>query len=377
MRRTAITAAIAASTAFVGAPASSHGQQAWSTTLEAESDPGLNLGRVTGLAVDSQRRVYVADAVWDGIAMLGADLTLEREVGRRGEGPGEFRWLATIDILAGDSLYVFDGSLGRVTVFEPSALAVAYTVTLPGLNNPRGLWRIPGQRGYVGVRSPSVTTTQTERDDQRRSDIVFSLGNDGEVESDSILAVPSAEPLIVRSAGSVMVGAHPYGSEPFLSLLGDDLLVYADSRLPSVSVLDLDGTVHRSFAVPATEVPVDAAELRARIDSEEMEAFARALEQGAPYMWPALTGLIVDDERRIWVGARSESTGDQREWTAFTQEGQPEGSVLLPAGFDLHAVWGGRLFGVVTDDFGVPTIRVYRLGPGTPDSRAVNPQIPP
>ena len=363
MRSTVVAAAIAASTSFVGVPASSQGQQAWSTTLEAESDPGLNLGRVTGLAVDSQRRVYVADAVWDGIAMLGADLTLEREVGRRGEGPGEFRWLATIDILAGDSLYVFDGGLGRVTVFEPSAHAVAYTytVTLPGLNSPRGLWRIPRQGGYVGVRSPPVTTTQTERDDQRRSDIVFSLRSDGEMESDSILAVPSAEPLIVRSAGSVMVGAHPYGSEPFLSLLGDDLLVYADSRLPSVSVLDLDGTVHRSFAVPATEVPVDAAELRARIDIEEMEAFARALEQGAPYMWPALTGLIVDDERRIWVGARSESMIDEREWTAFTQEGQPEGSVLLPAGFDLHAVGGGRLFGVVTDEFGVPTIRVYRL----------------
>ena len=101
----------------VAAPASSHQQPGWSATLEAESDPGLPLARVTALAVDSKGRAYVTDNALDGIAVLAADLTLEREVGRKGEGPGEFKWPTAIQILAGDSLQVFDGGLARVTVF--------------------------------------------------------------------------------------------------------------------------------------------------------------------------------------------------------------------------------------------------------------------
>ena len=360
-KRVTIAVAAAGSTAFMAAVASSYQQRIWTATLEAESDPSLYLGWVTGLAVDSQRRVFVTDPAWDGIVVLGADLTFEREVGRKGEGPGEFQWPATIQILAGDSLYVFDGRLARVTVFEPQALTVAYTITLPHVTNVRRLWRISGQRGYVGMRSQPFYAGQTEEDDQGRHDVVFSLKQDGDMESDSLYAVPSAEPLIVRGLGSVMVGSHPYGAEPFLSILGHDRLVYANSRFPAVMVLDLAGTVQNSFAVPATPVPVSAAELRARIESEEEEAFARVLEQGAPYMWPALTGLVVDDEQRIWVGERSESMSGQWEWTAFAHEGSMVGSVLLPSTFKLYAVRGDRLVGAATDELDVPRVQVYRL----------------
>lgn len=347
------------------APASPHQQPSWSATLEAESDPGLPLAWVTGLAVDSKRRVYVTDNALDGIAVLAADLTLEREVGRKGEGPGEFEWLATIQILEGDSLYAWDGRRFRVTVFEPRVLAVAYTVPL-SLKSARELWRIPGQRGYVGQRSLPFYADQRE-EDHGRFDVLYRLGNDGNLESDSIYAVPAAEPLVVRSEGSVMVGSHPFGAEPFVSLLGEDRIVYADSRVPSVFVLDLAGAVQDSFDVPVKPVPVGAAELRAAIadnQQEGYEAFARALEEGAPYVWPALTGLVVDDQQRIWVGGRSESRTDEREWIAFRREGTRVGSVLLPPTFELHAVSDGRLFGVATDELDVPRIQVYRLEEG-------------
>ena len=335
-------------------------QPTWSAALEAESGSSLPLGWVTGLTVDSQRRVYLTDGTLDGVAVLAPDLTLEREVGRKGEGPGEFEWPATIQILADDSLYVFDGRLFRVTVFEPQALTVAYTITVDPAGYPWGLWMIPGRGGYVGARSLPFSVEQTQAD-HGRFDAVFVLGADGKMESDSILAIPAAQPLIVRSAGSVMVGAHPFGAESFLTLLGDDRLVYANSRVPTVTLLDLAGTVQESFDVPAPAVPVSTAELRAAVEREEQEAFVRTLEEGAPYTWPALTGLVVDDEMRIWVGARSESRRDEWVWSAYTRAGNRVGSVVLPAGFKLHAVRDGRLFGVATDELDVPQVQVYRL----------------
>ena len=357
-----VTTAVALATTLTPTPATAFQQPTWTATLEAESDPGLHLTWGTALTVDSNRRVFVVDAGRNSILVLGADLTLEKEVGREGEGPGEFRWPATIQILEGDSLYVFDGRLLRVTVFEPRALAVAYTVPL-SLDPPRALWRIPGQRGFVGLQSLSFSVGQ-EEDDHGRFDVVFLLGKDGDVESDSIYAVPHADPLVVRTETSVMVGSHPFGAESFLSFLGADHLVYANTRIPTVELLDLAGTVRKSFDVPVTPVPVGDAELRATIEEEQAEAFVRALEEGAPYMWPALTGLVVDDEERIWVGERSESAGDDWKWTAYTQEGSALGSVMLPSNFELHAVRDGRLVGVATDELDIPRVQVYRIEGG-------------
>ncbi|MYA12722.1 MAG: hypothetical protein F4087_11975 [Gemmatimonadetes bacterium] len=335
-------------------------QTTWTATLEAESEPSLPIGRVVNLVVDSQLKVYVNDGYLDGIAVLAPNLTFEQEIGRKGEGPGEFDWPTSIQILAGDSLFVFDGGLARVTVFEPYARTVAHTATLPAINNPSRLWKLPGQRGYVGSRWLPFYATQRE-EDQGRSEVVFRLGRDGNPEADSLFAFPAAERLVVRGEGSVMVGPHPFGGESFLRLLGADRLVHANSRVPSVVVLDLTGSVQHSFAVPATPVPVSAAELSGAIEREEHDAFVRVLRQGAPHMWPALTGLAVDDEQRIWVGGRSESGSDEWEWTAFTQEGRKVGSVMLPAGFVVHAVRDGRLFGVFNDELDVPHIRAYRL----------------
>lgn len=263
-------------------------------------------------------------------------------------------------IIEGDSLYVFDGRLLRITVFEPKALAVAYTIPL-SLNNPGALWRIPGQRGYMGLRSLSFSVGQ-EEDDHGRFDVVFLLGEDGDAKSDSIYAVPHDDPLVARTETSVMVGSHPFGAESLLSFLGADRLVYANTRVPTVELLDFAGTVRESFNLPVTPVPVSDAELSATIEEQQAEAFVRALEEGAPYMWPALTGLVVDDEEpHIWIGERSRSTGDDWKWTAYTQQGSALGSVMLPSNFELLAVRDGRLVGVTTDELDVPRVQVYRL----------------
>lgn len=194
-----VTIAIAVGGASIALPVAVAGSQqheAWTATLEAESEPSLPIGRVVNLVVDSKLKVYVNDGYLDGIAVLAPDLTFEQKVGRKGEGPGEFDWPTSIQILAGDSLFVFDGGLARVTVFEPHARTVAYTTTLRAINNPSRLWRLPGQRGYVGSRWLPFYATQRE-EDQGRSEVVFRLGRDGNTEADSLYAFPAAERLWV------------------------------------------------------------------------------------------------------------------------------------------------------------------------------------
>ena len=88
--------------------------------------------------------------------------------------------------------------------------------------------------------------------------------------------------------------------------------------------------------------------------------WARLLRDGAPYVWPTLTGLVVDDEGHIWLGIRKRDLSIW-EWAAFSPDGTHVVSVDLPAGFELHAVRNGRLIGVGRDELDVPRVQAYRL----------------
>ena len=86
-------------------------------------------GRI-GVANGGSREVRLYD---ENGAYLGS-------VGRSGEGPGEFRSIASIDLIAGDSVVAFDPDLRRVSVFDDDGVyARSWTFESPG----RGIY--PGR----------------------------------------------------------------------------------------------------------------------------------------------------------------------------------------------------------------------------------------
>jgi hypothetical protein len=88
-------------------------------------------GRVwlpSAMALDSRGNYYVAHG--DGgygatqIWVFDQDGTFIRIIGRQGEGPGEYRSIARIDILPGDTLEIFDAGLRRRTTLSPDLTVV-------------------------------------------------------------------------------------------------------------------------------------------------------------------------------------------------------------------------------------------------------------
>jgi hypothetical protein len=91
------------------------------------------------------------------------------------------------------------------------------------------------------------------------------------------------------------------------------------------------------------------------------EPMADMLRSGAPYTWPALVGLVTDDEERIWAGIRAPGETAMWEWAAFAPDGTHMGSILLPAEHLLQHVRDGRIYVLFHDELDVPSIQVYRL----------------
>ena len=124
----------------------------WEVTLEAASEPDLYLTSVYDLDVDSRGRVFLVDWPAGGITVLTPDLAYLQTVGREGEGPGEFV-TKEVQILPGDTLLVYDSSLGRISLFDPDNLELL--ATRPPPNRERDvvshLWRVPAPGRYFAL----------------------------------------------------------------------------------------------------------------------------------------------------------------------------------------------------------------------------------
>ena len=119
------------------------------------------------------------------------------------------------------------------------------------------------------------------------------------------------------------------------------------------------GTLAAHFGKVRTYLAVSRSDLAAAADGLGRD-FGRALREGAPYVWPSLTGLVVDDQDRIWIGIRDVDLS-KWEWAAFLPDGTHQLSVELPAESEVYAIGGGRMIGVEQGELDIPRIRAYRL----------------
>jgi DNA-binding beta-propeller fold protein YncE len=112
----------------------------WVVHLDASGEPLAPVGRgqllrPTGLARDAASgRLYVADTAAHDIKVFDAAGRLERTLGRRGSGPGEFNFPSHL-AWAGGALYVSDTLNARIQVLRPDEPGVA-----PWALGARGLY---------------------------------------------------------------------------------------------------------------------------------------------------------------------------------------------------------------------------------------------
>ena len=340
------------------------------TTLVLTSSTDTLLSYISDMAIDSRGRVYVADGQTASVIVLSPSLAYDRMIGKRGEGPGEFQNVWSLQILPDDSLLVYDATVDRITVFAPGDSShAAYTQDFrtTGISFSN-MQRLPGRGDYVG-RTSRAYYADGRNEDSLRVDVLRHLSwNDEVAMADSLFSFPSNEALVRRRGNSrgqaVSVAGHPFGRRSFTDVLDGDRVVYATSLALEITVVNVRDRIQKAFEYDTAPLPVTRQELRAA--ERRLRNFAGVLREGAPYTWPPITGMFVDNNERIWVGIRKIDRAIL-EWAAFDSTGEHWASVRLPSGFRPYAIRDDRIIGAGRDDLGVPYIQIYRL-----DSAAMN-----
>jgi hypothetical protein len=334
----------------------------------AEAAGGIELFRVAGAHRLADGRLLIGNAGSGELVLVDphADGAVKR-YGRSGRGPGEFVAMAGMWAGRGDTVWVYDMDLSRVTPFTPEG-GFGSPVQVPA-GDVRGLVTLRDRfvdgtylgvvvRGHggpqqrTGPRTDSMTVVRVTpgADPARLARILFT--NSYVDASGGVISVPFAS----WGVAAGWSGGYWLGETSRYELRRHD----PRGRLEMV--------IRRQVS-PArvTSADVDR-ELGRWTEDGRMDAAAarRALaEVPIPRSFPVFSRVVAAADGGVWV--QDHPGGDEAAaapvWTAFGADGRIAARVVLPRGAKLVEASAGHLVAIVTDEDGVEGVTVFRIAP--------------
>lgn len=300
--------------------------------------------------------------------------------GRRGEGPGEFSVMGAAGRL-GDTLWVLDGALSRVTLFLPGTPSPpkVVTISIPTGIESRGVLARP----VVGSVRALMVGRQLLFHGVEPADPASGVGGLRRlVLTDSVARSPRALPpfappgqceipfTTAKRRGFVGV---MFCAQPILqtSQTSDRIAVVTSDNsgvtVSSITVRLYSATgrllLDRALQVPARPIPRQLADsiqrslLEGARSPEEKSARNRAK---IPPAYPPLTDVVLADDGSMWLGLSTAAT--DRTWIVFDAKGVRGRDVILPKKFRPTAVVGRDILGTELDENDYVDIVRYRIG---------------
>ncbi len=357
-------------------------------TWSVEPEPLLELGsavgdslvrfhRISHVSLGEDSLVAVADGGAYQIKYFTLGGSLVNAVGRRGQGPEEFRSVhrafrceSAVAVLAQRTIKTVTarGMVGGVTLQIPPGLFVYKPHGCVGghylMSAARGdVTQLPSK---IGPRRDSIDlvlfsmTGELGRTVGRfpRADLVGWRGPGGGIDE---FNAPFARSLSIAVTDSEVVTG-----------IADDWTVRFDG-------LNGRPARHLSLALPLQAVDAeDVAQYKGAISPHLPDPGRPAMQRELdgdiyPKTMPAYSRLAVDDAGNVWMreydlvdalvlyGETRQRSDRVERWKVMARDGRFRATLALPAGFELHQATGTHLLGVWLDEADVEHVQVYRL----------------
>ncbi len=332
------------------------------------ASPDVLFTRIGDIVQLSSGRIIAVDPSESRLTFFDGDGSYLARVGREGTGPGEYRSIGGIWVMAGDSVGVWDSRNGRVTILDGwgetgRTFSPDFGAATEGVHPDRLLAGFadghfvlasmgPGPEGAEGIRADRVVLELFGPD----GEFVRALGEDF-----GFLRVFS-------EAGG---GPLPFSPYPWGAALEDDLL-FTNGYFADVRRFDRAGS---ETSIPVKGESIELADAWDRLD----EVAGDLGERGYRYLRaddrrkgsvPALGRIFVSDEGHLWVKAyaptrdalpmRRSGVPPGGSWTVYTPGGEFVASVEMPDDFAPMVVAGDRIVGVTWSPFDEQSVAVFR-----------------
>ncbi len=349
-------------------------------------------GRLTSIAVDDSRRVYVLDDQAQHVRVYDSEGVYLETLGRQGEGPGEFTRAESIAMLPDGRLAVRDPGNLRVQVFGPGpGERTEWTYLSGNFYTPSALYtdvrgrtflyaRVRGSAGELVMRvvvlgpDGAAADTLPEPSSDFDPPRVRAERTDDDGNTSSVSSVVPFSPFFhwsVHPSGHFLTGL---SGEYRIDLARDDGVLRIERQ--------------------STPIPVSDAER-----DHERESTVRMIRLSIPgWNWdgpsiprhkPVFKGLLSGRDGRIWVWLSTEAYSvvnddynpdnpfsepvswiEPTRYDVFESDGTYLGAVATPDGFSTYpnpVFEGEHVWAVTRDDLGVQRVVRFRIVAGEPE----------
>jgi hypothetical protein len=286
-----------------------------------------------------------------------------RDLGRRGEGPGEYRMPISAH-WRGDTLLLWDIGLRRFTSWLHGDSSVGTVALASPVRTTRLALFGDGvllQREIGQTMDPAPAEAWLERLSFDDTVVRRVLGP---------FPVPEYGWEVNEATGNGMMVNPPIFSAAPRWATRDATLAWTSGAGPRIELRDSTGALRRVIISARASRPTGDADRDAYFRGlqshfgmpDEVIARERASASIAASL-PVYVGLVLDDAGRLWAALHDprsfEGTGTT--WDVFDSDGRHTRSVVFGERFALQRVREGKAYGIATTDDGVHTIDIYAL----------------
>lgn len=328
-------------------------------------DPDAMLSDVAHVFVTRRDQVLIAQPQ-DATVRLHDALTgrLIRRLGRRGDGPNEFRSPGRIGVI-GDTLWVSDESLRRVTLYDSAG---SYLSERRWPDPTEGSGGRPS--AFATLTADGRTVFATEVSDWQSADEqlpVVAIGPTRDVVLGYRIGLPQFNLTPVPGREELLrIDEAPHWTRTLWAFDPEARrLVFAD-RLPptaqDIATYRLTGVTAEGDTIMSSQVPYDPVPIpdavRDSLSQELPEPYALRF-------YPPVSAVVAGRDGTTWV-ARENTGAPTRGWDIFDASGRMIGRLDAPAALDIQDATSERVWAVVPDVLDVPYVARYRIrsGPG-------------
>ena len=303
------------------------------------------------MAVDSQQRLYLTDFPNKGIRVFTKDGVPIGEIGREGEGPGEFTQTPSVHIGPNDALYAWDRDAIRLSIYTAQGQSFVRSISL-GDQASGGLRPF----AFLGATEDGflvhISSYYPPRSDEagKMANLIKLIHWNGIPAADTLALLPSIDYVPFDIGGFVGVRYLPYAARPHFAFSSSQVLFYGMGDAINITGISLDGVVAHKISVPHEPVPVSRKEREASVSRVTNDDLRKQLLDSMPSNNPAFNTLLLDNAGHLWVELSRPENEQTTTWLVLNNSGSVVAQASVPEAMRLVTVQDGRAYGEWNDE---------------------------